>query len=838
MTPTTSYRQKILPSPQINTNRYESDQTRPLYQSEQYQSNLYRSNQNPKIQSSSQSLKQVNPDKSNIRHSYAKEHNKNSFSDNVNPKRLSPRKLKPQEQKISNESSRVASEKKVPVSLKNKKQYEQVSQIINTPITAHTNQNTLSNPSMASLRTQVQPAPIDKLRASTNERKEGQDSKYFNKQLDENYTQRNFIYPNNKQDTQLNSNNTILTNSSPTTYRNQQKYAQITQRQIQHPPTYQANQQPIIRYQSHLKLEEIRDNYPPQYEQNQQIYGSLVSQNNLGNVNSSLSPIRKHQESIDRFIDTMRQQQYIQAQANQGHQPQKFNTRQIDLFENLEKELKSIITEFNKERSNKKKEIDHLKKQIKDFEIQINQDRELFNLEKKQLLKQKSSEKAKLDSKYQKYRDKSRQQDKEIRNLNNLIEEQNQRIFQLEQDNQSLQSALFYEKQASKELEETSTKTLKRELARQMRQLIIQHKEQSEGYEQLIQQKDKELENLRNELENQKRDIQNSYRSIGDRVVKQSFHFNSSNNNINPNVSNSYGQQNPGQIMSQKADTKMKRQYENQIKEMKEKIQSLEIMLVESERKSKREYDREVGRLRQMLYQQNSVVNYPTQSNDTSKQSSGDQLMPIEVINDRLEKMNINLSNLERKFTFQHSQQYNVQLENTSSNQRSEDYNYDGFSSAEQNPKVNSSSEENQRNENLYSESLETILDLQQKKHSQLNITQNDAQSSTGPHQILTYRSQGTISGTGAATQRQQMRHFNNSFNQNNNMNEELVSAKKQLEQLREDIQFILQKNDINQKSLKKQIINEIKTQLQNNSKRFEVLEQLVFESVRQQFFE
>lgn len=33
----------------------------------------------------------------------------------------------------------------------------------------------------------------------------------------------------------------------------------------------------------------------------------------------------------------------------------------MDLFENLEKELKGIINEFNKERSTKKKEIETLK---------------------------------------------------------------------------------------------------------------------------------------------------------------------------------------------------------------------------------------------------------------------------------------------------------------------------------------------------------------------------------------------------------------------------------------------------------------------------------------------
>lgn len=38
--------------------------------------------------------------------------------------------------------------------------------------------------------------------------------------------------------------------------------------------------------------------------------------------------------------------------------------------------------------------------------------------------------------------------------------------------------------------------------------------------------------------------------------------------------------------------------YENKISEMQEKIQQLEIMLVESERRSKKEYEKEVGRLR------------------------------------------------------------------------------------------------------------------------------------------------------------------------------------------------------------------------------------------------
>ena len=34
-------------------------------------------------------------------------------------------------------------------------------------------------------------------------------------------------------------------------------------------------------------------------------------------------------------------------------------------------------------------------------------------------------------------------------------------------------------------------------------------------------------------------------------------------------------------------------------------------MLIENERKNKKEYEKEVGRLRQMLYQQNTVASQP-----------------------------------------------------------------------------------------------------------------------------------------------------------------------------------------------------------------------------------
>lgn len=63
------------------------------------------------------------------------------------------------------------------------------------------------------------------------------------------------------------------------------------------------------------------------------------------------------------------------------------------------------------------------------------------------------------------------------------------------------------------------------------------------------------------------------------------------------------------------------------------------------------------------------------------------------------------------------------------------------------------------------------------------------------------------------------------------NEQEDLLIAKISLDQLRKEIHLIHKKNDLYQQSLRKQIISEIRQQVTDSSKRFEMLEQLVFES-------
>lgn len=61
-------------------------------------------------------------------------------------------------------------------------------------------------------------------------------------------------------------------------------------------------------------------------------------------INDEANDIEKHQQSINYFIDTMKLEQKNSVRKSQ----------QYLLFENLEKELKSIVEAFNKERIMKK----------------------------------------------------------------------------------------------------------------------------------------------------------------------------------------------------------------------------------------------------------------------------------------------------------------------------------------------------------------------------------------------------------------------------------------------------------------------------------------------------
>ncbi len=68
-----------------------------------------------------------------------------------------------------------------------------------------------------------------------------------------------------------------------------------------------------------------------------------------------------HQQSINNFLDTMKQQ----------YDPNSRHKHQIGLFENLENELKSIIEAFNNERQQKRREIDMLQGKVKKLEKEL-----------------------------------------------------------------------------------------------------------------------------------------------------------------------------------------------------------------------------------------------------------------------------------------------------------------------------------------------------------------------------------------------------------------------------------------------------------------------------------
>ena len=124
-----------------------------------------------------------------------------------------------------------------------------------------------------------------------------------------------------------------------------------------------------------------------------------------------------------------------------------------------------------------------------------------------------------------------KQQDKEIYSLNQIIEDQTRKIDLLEGDINQLNTTIAQMRDDQTNSAEASQ--LKK-AKKQMKQLLARHKEQSEAYEQQLQYKEKEIEALKFEIDQLRRDLQTSFRSIGERVVKQSFHFNSSNNNIQP----------------------------------------------------------------------------------------------------------------------------------------------------------------------------------------------------------------------------------------------------------------------------------------------------------------
>ncbi len=85
-------------------------------------------------------------------------------------------------------------------------------------------------------------------------------------------------------------------------------------------------------------------------------------------------------------------------------------------------------------------------------------------------------------------------------------------------------------------------------------------------------------------------------------------------------MNNNSGFLNDNQPLSSAAETH--KVYEKRIEEMQEKIQQLEIMLIETERRNRKDYEKEVGRLRKMLYQQSTAVQYPQSlSNNTSAQN-------------------------------------------------------------------------------------------------------------------------------------------------------------------------------------------------------------------------
>lgn len=59
---------------------------------------------------------------------------------------------------------------------------------------------------------------------------------------------------------------------------------------------------------------------------------------------------------------------------------------QIDLFENLEKELKSIVEVFNRERLAKRKELEQLRQSLKERDDQLKKEKDWNHKEKTDII--------------------------------------------------------------------------------------------------------------------------------------------------------------------------------------------------------------------------------------------------------------------------------------------------------------------------------------------------------------------------------------------------------------------------------------------------------------------
>ena len=121
------------------------------------------------------------------------------------------------------------------------------------------------------------------------------------------------------------------------------------------------------------------------------------------------------------------------------------------------------------------------------------------------------------------------------------------------------------------------------------------------NYEQALKIKDRENESLKAENEQLRRDVQNSFRSnMEQRVFKQSFHFNSSNNAIGSQMPTCAAGTIPQLQLAQDEELSsgrnQKSSNERKMLEMQDKIRYLEVKLMETEKRSKKEYSKEIKR--------------------------------------------------------------------------------------------------------------------------------------------------------------------------------------------------------------------------------------------------
>lgn len=227
----------------------------------------------------------------------------------------------------------------------------------------------------------------------------------------------------------------------------------------------------LTRYRSHNRLSQDR------VSQEFNMISNFYQPEKLEDSSAhDVSPLQKHQRSIHHFLDTMK------------HHPSIRHQQQLELFENLEKELKSIMEVFNNERYQKRSEAQAMKQRIRDLEILLLTQEEQMHKTLKEADQVHASEVQALTSYAKAYKSKLKAAEKELKALKTA------------------------------EPANPSSEAMAQERAK---------------HEAIVKAKDREIEALRQENEQMRREVQNSYRSnMEQRVLKQSFHFNGSSNAV------------------------------------------------------------------------------------------------------------------------------------------------------------------------------------------------------------------------------------------------------------------------------------------------------------------